>query len=150
MNRAQIMSSFREELSQGWDNLTPDDRIEIFLQILLGSSDITMKLLTELFCDYGITNLHIMESISSNSGRYVILFGTDPNIGGTIELYDHKLEKYLFQLHSKPQVTFFIDNDFTMDVDDEEKLCEDKITLDERVSLLRKWLLEIVEDPAIE
>lgn len=39
--------------------LSVDDRVEIFRTILLGSSDITVKLLEELLGDYCVENLEI-------------------------------------------------------------------------------------------
>lgn len=36
------------------DLLTPDDRVEIFSQIILGSSDFAKKLLENVLGDYGI------------------------------------------------------------------------------------------------
>jgi hypothetical protein len=41
--------------------LTPDDRVEIFIDILLGSSDITKELLDRLLWNYGVDNLEIVE-----------------------------------------------------------------------------------------
>lgn len=43
------------------EQLTPDDRIEIFLNVLLGSSDIDVKLLNELLNNYDISNIVISE-----------------------------------------------------------------------------------------
>ncbi len=54
-NREDFMNFVRdyEKLS----TLSSDDRIEIFLQILPGGSDITEDLLKELICDYQVYNL---------------------------------------------------------------------------------------------
>ncbi len=41
--------------------LTVDDRIEILSQILLGESDFTKELLEEIFSDYGVSHLKILE-----------------------------------------------------------------------------------------
>ena len=53
------MNCFRNEafLSQ----LTADDRIEIFSQILLGSSDITKELLNDMLRDYSVGGLEVVE-----------------------------------------------------------------------------------------
>ncbi|EJO37532.1 hypothetical protein ACINIS123_A0077 (plasmid) [Acinetobacter baumannii IS-123] len=47
--------------SYNFEQLTPDDRIEIFLNVLLGSSDIDVKLLNELLNNYDISNIVISE-----------------------------------------------------------------------------------------
>ncbi|MDD2385216.1 MAG: hypothetical protein PHP52_00350 [Bacteroidales bacterium] len=60
MNREDFMSFFRDD--EKLNTLSSDDRIEIFLQILQGSSDITKELLDELICDYNVNNLNICES----------------------------------------------------------------------------------------
>lgn len=55
MNRDQIMTYFR--LDNAEQDLSPDDRIEIFLTVLLGSSDITKDLIEDLFTNYGMEYL---------------------------------------------------------------------------------------------
>ncbi len=60
MNREDFMSFFRDD--EKLNTLSSDDRIEIFPQILHGSSDITKELLDELICDYNVHNLNICES----------------------------------------------------------------------------------------
>ena len=55
MNRDQIMTYFRLENAE--QDLSPDDRIEIFLTVLLGSSDITKDLIEDLFNNYGMEYL---------------------------------------------------------------------------------------------
>lgn len=57
MNREDFMNFFRDDTSL--NTLSSDDRIEIFLQILTGSSDITKDLLNELISDYQVNNLVI-------------------------------------------------------------------------------------------
>lgn len=58
-SREDFMNFFRDD--EKLNLLTPDDRIEIFSQILLGSSDITKKILEDLIGDYNIENLLITE-----------------------------------------------------------------------------------------
>jgi hypothetical protein len=43
------------------NQLTPDDRIEIPPQILLGSSDLTNDLLDRLLSDYCVAGLEVVE-----------------------------------------------------------------------------------------
>ncbi|EYD17661.1 hypothetical protein [Acinetobacter baumannii] len=59
MDREHIMDFFRND--EKLEQLTPDDRIEIFLNVLLGSSDIDVKLLNELLNNYDISNIVISE-----------------------------------------------------------------------------------------
>lgn len=64
MNRQKFMEYFR---SQKFDEqITVDDRIEIFSQCLMGSSDITKELLEQLFQDYSVENLKIITKEVSN------------------------------------------------------------------------------------
>ena len=53
------MSFFRDE--EKMNTLSSDDRIEIFLHILQGSSDITEELSNKLICDYNVSNLKISQ-----------------------------------------------------------------------------------------
>ncbi|WP_000474668.1 hypothetical protein, partial [Acinetobacter baumannii] len=59
MDREHFMDFFRND--EKLEQLTPDDRIEIFLNVLLGSSDIDVKLLNELLNNYDIRNIVISE-----------------------------------------------------------------------------------------
>jgi len=59
INREDFMNFFRDE--EKLNTLSSDDRVEIFLQILQGSSDITKELLNELICDYNVHNLKISQ-----------------------------------------------------------------------------------------
>ena len=59
MNREDFMNFFRDD--EKLNSLSTDDRVEIFLQILIGSSDITENLLNELICDYQVGNLKISQ-----------------------------------------------------------------------------------------
>ena len=64
ISRDAFMSFFRtnESLIQ----LSVDDRIEVFSTILLGSSDFNKKLFDEIFSDYCISHLSIIETNDSN------------------------------------------------------------------------------------
>lgn len=53
------MKFFRD--TEKLNELTPDDRVEIFRTILLGSSDLTKDLLNEVLGDYCVDNLEIIE-----------------------------------------------------------------------------------------
>lgn len=54
------MKFFRDD--EQLNELTADDRIEIFRTILLGSSDITKELLNDILEDYSVSNLEIIEN----------------------------------------------------------------------------------------
>ena len=56
--RNDVMNFLRNE--ESLNTLSPDDRIEIFRTILLGSSDISKELLDDLLSDYDITHLKII------------------------------------------------------------------------------------------
>jgi len=59
MTRDDFMDFFRDvdKLNQ----LSPDDRIEVFSTILLGSSDFTAELLNSILSDYGIGDLIVID-----------------------------------------------------------------------------------------
>ena len=57
--RADFMSFFRD--TEKLNELSVDDRLEIFRSILTGSSDISAKLLNELLVDYGVGHLRVVE-----------------------------------------------------------------------------------------
>ena len=59
MSRDKFMDFFRDDDSL--NQLSVDDRIEIFSTILLGSSDFTKELLDRIFRDYCVSNLEIIE-----------------------------------------------------------------------------------------
>jgi len=59
ITREDFMNFFRDD--EKLNELTPDDRIEIFSQILLGSSDFSKKLLDKILSDYCVNNLEIIE-----------------------------------------------------------------------------------------
>ena len=59
ITREDFMKFFRD--TEKLNELTPDDRVEIFRTILLGSSDFSKDLLTEILEDYCIDNLEVIE-----------------------------------------------------------------------------------------
>ncbi len=59
IDRLDFMSLFRcDEVVK---TLTPADREEIFLSILLGKQDITVELLNRLLSDYDVAHLQVIE-----------------------------------------------------------------------------------------
>ena len=59
LTREDFMNFFRDD--EKLSLLSADDRIEIFLQILPGGSDITEDLLNELISNYQVTNLEVSQ-----------------------------------------------------------------------------------------
>lgn len=59
ISREDFMNFFRD--TEKLNQLTPDDRVEIFKTILLGSSDLTKELLNEILRDYSVENLKVIE-----------------------------------------------------------------------------------------
>ena len=57
--RDDFMNFFRDD--EKLNELSPDDRIEVFSTILLGSSDFKKKLFDEIFIDYDISHLEVIE-----------------------------------------------------------------------------------------
>lgn len=57
--RDEFMEFFRNDIKL--NTLSVDDRIEVFSTILLGSSDITAKLLNDLIDDYCVEGLEVIE-----------------------------------------------------------------------------------------
>ena len=66
LERHEIMEIFRDE--ELINKLTPNDKIEIFLTILQGSSDITVDLLNRLLIEYSVNNI-IIEKLKQNNGK---------------------------------------------------------------------------------
>ncbi|MCB1177704.1 MAG: hypothetical protein KDK36_09015 [Leptospiraceae bacterium] len=60
MDRTDFMNFFRDD--ELLNTLSPDDRVEIFRHILLGSSDITKEMLQEIIKDYCVDGLEVVES----------------------------------------------------------------------------------------
>ena len=59
ITREDFMKFFRDR--EKLNELTPDDRVEIFRTILLGSSDFSKDLLNEVLGDYCVDNLEVIE-----------------------------------------------------------------------------------------
>ena len=59
ITREDFMKFFRD--NDKLNELTVDDRIEIFRTILIGSSDLTKDLLNEILGDYSVGNLEVIE-----------------------------------------------------------------------------------------
>lgn len=59
ISREDFMKFFRDD--EKLNELTVDDRIEIFRTILVGSSDLTKDLLNEILEDYCIDNLEVID-----------------------------------------------------------------------------------------
>jgi hypothetical protein len=59
MKKEDFMTFFRDD--ESLNKLSVDDRIEIFSTILLGNSDFKKKLFDDIFSDYGINHLEIIE-----------------------------------------------------------------------------------------
>lgn len=59
ITREDFMNFFRDD--EKLNELTSDDRLEIFSTILLGSSDFTKELLDEILSDYNVDNIGIVE-----------------------------------------------------------------------------------------
>lgn len=60
ISREDFMKFFRDD--EKLNELTVDDRIEIFRTILVGSSDITKELLDDILSDYSVNNLEIIDN----------------------------------------------------------------------------------------
>jgi len=58
--REQFMTFFRDD--KKLNLLSPDDRIEVFSSILIGCSDFKKKLFDEIFSDYCVSNLEVIET----------------------------------------------------------------------------------------
>jgi len=58
ISREEFMQFFRDD--EKLNELTPDDRDEVFRTILLGSCDITKELLEDIISDYSVSNLKVI------------------------------------------------------------------------------------------
>ena len=67
ITREGFMQFFRDD--EKLNELTPDDRDEIFRTILLGSCDITKELLDEIISDYCVSNLKVIDI--NNDEKYL-------------------------------------------------------------------------------
>ena len=68
------MAFFRDD--EKLIELTVDDRLEIFNTILVGSSDVTVKLFNELLGDYNVADLSILQSEVDSWKKFVEVFKT--------------------------------------------------------------------------
>ena len=59
ISRDDFMFFFRD--CEKLNELSVDDRLEIFSTILLGSTDFKKNLFDEIFSDYGIAHLEVIE-----------------------------------------------------------------------------------------
>ena len=59
ISRDEFMAFFRDDGSL--DTLCPDHRVEVFRTILLGCLDFKKKLLDEIFSDYCVSHLDVIE-----------------------------------------------------------------------------------------
>lgn len=59
ITRDDFMKFFRD--NNCLNELSVDDRIEVFRTILLGSSDFNKKLFDEIFSDYCVSHLDVIE-----------------------------------------------------------------------------------------
>ena len=59
ITRETFMQFFRDD--EKLNELTTDDRDEVFRTILLGSSDITKELLEDIISDYSVENLEVIK-----------------------------------------------------------------------------------------
>ncbi len=59
ITREDFMNFFRDD--DKLNELSVDDRVEIFRYVLIGSSDFTKELLDEILSDYCVDNLEITE-----------------------------------------------------------------------------------------
>jgi hypothetical protein len=60
ITRDDFMEFFRD--TEKLNTLSVDDRIEIFSTVLLGNSDFKKKLFDEIFSDYSVSHLEVIES----------------------------------------------------------------------------------------
>ena len=59
ISKEDFMRFFRD--TEKLNELSPDDRIEIFRTILLGSSDFSKDLIDEILADYAVDHLEVIE-----------------------------------------------------------------------------------------
>lgn len=59
MNSTEFMAFFRD--NEKLNTLTDDERIELFRYACVGSSDFTAELLQEIFDDYSVEHLQVIE-----------------------------------------------------------------------------------------
>ena len=81
ITRNDFMTFFRDD--ESLNQLSVDDRIEVFSSILLGGCDFTKELLDKVFSDYEVDHLEVIEKIDYNQGIQTI---NSPNDGDLLEL----------------------------------------------------------------
>jgi hypothetical protein len=59
ISRDDFMTFFRDD--ESLNKLSVDDRVEVFSTILLGNSDFKKKLFDEIFSDYCVSHLEVIE-----------------------------------------------------------------------------------------
>ncbi len=59
ITRYEFMKFFRD--TEKLNELSSEDRVEVFQTILLGSSDLTKDLLNDILKDYNVSNLEVIE-----------------------------------------------------------------------------------------
>ncbi|HMU02883.1 MAG TPA: hypothetical protein PJ990_04640 [Saprospiraceae bacterium] len=59
MTREDFMAFFRDE--ELLNTISADDRVEVFSQILHGSSEFTKELLDDILSDYNVGNLEVID-----------------------------------------------------------------------------------------
>lgn len=59
MTRDDFMAFFRDQ--EYLNTLSANDRVEVFSQILHGSSDFTKELLDDVLSDYGVAHLEVID-----------------------------------------------------------------------------------------
>jgi hypothetical protein len=62
ITREDFMKFFRD--NEKLNELSVDDRVEIFSTILVGSSDFKKELFDKIFSDYSVEHLEILETTS--------------------------------------------------------------------------------------
>lgn len=67
MTREDFMEFFRDD--EKLNELTVEDRLEVFQTILPGSSDITKTLLNDLLSDYDVEGLYVVDAKYANKFR---------------------------------------------------------------------------------
>ncbi len=72
MTRDDFMKFFRDD--EKLNELSVDDRIEVFQNILSGGSKLTKELLEEVLSDYGVNNLEIVNSDSFKRENFMAFF----------------------------------------------------------------------------
>jgi hypothetical protein len=66
ITRDDFMKFFRDD--EKLNELTSDDRVEIFRTILLGNSDFSKQLFDEILADYCVDNLKVIEINNNGKG----------------------------------------------------------------------------------